>query len=378
MTTWPTVELGQVAHVVMGQAPPGSTYNTDGEGLPLIAGAGDFGADGISPKKFTSKPTRTCQAGDIVLSIRASIGDKVWADDAYCVGRGVAALRSTEAVEAQFLWHLLSHVEPDLSARARGATFRQVNREDIESLPVPLPPLEEQRRIADVLDRADALRAKRRAAIALLDTLPKALFRQMFGSVAQADASYGTKRLGGLAETSSGSTPTRSRAEYFDGPIPWVKSGELKGDEVLGTEERVSEQALSDFPMQKLDPGTVLVAMYGATAGEVSVLGIEGATNQAICAVSVVGSELRNRYLADYLSESTTTLKLMARGGAQPNLSQGMIRSLDIAVPPLDLQDKYGDMRQAVRVLKDRHVDALGQLDELFASLQQRAFRGEL
>jgi type I restriction enzyme S subunit len=77
----------------MGQAPNGQSYNERGEGLPLIAGAGDFNGLRISPKKFTTAPGKVSEPGDIILSIRASIGAKVWSDGEYCLGRGVAGLR---------------------------------------------------------------------------------------------------------------------------------------------------------------------------------------------------------------------------------------------------------------------------------------------
>lgn len=85
--------LADVCTIIMGQAPPGDSYNDRSLGLPLIAGAGDFKGDRLVPLKFTTRPSKTTIAGDIVLSIRASIGAKVWSDGEYCLGRGVAGLR---------------------------------------------------------------------------------------------------------------------------------------------------------------------------------------------------------------------------------------------------------------------------------------------
>ena len=163
--------LASVCDLTMGQAPAGDSYNTDGLGLPLIAGAGDFGETYPAAKKFTTAPGKLCAPGDIILGIRASIGEKVLADREYCLGRGVAGLRARRGLDDRYLWHWLTGIVPILAAKSKGATFKQVNREDIGELTLELPSLGEQRRIAEVLDRAEALRAKRRAALAQVDTL---------------------------------------------------------------------------------------------------------------------------------------------------------------------------------------------------------------
>ena len=107
----------------MGQAPPGDSYNAEGCGLPLIAGAGDFDGNRPAAKKFTTAPAKTCAPGDIVLGIRASIGAKVVADKEYCLGRGVAGLRAKEELNQRYLWHWLTRATPNLAAKGKGATF---------------------------------------------------------------------------------------------------------------------------------------------------------------------------------------------------------------------------------------------------------------
>ena len=181
--TWPMVALGDVAEITMGQAPKGDTYNDKADGLPLIAGAGDFADGEFKVKKYTHSPTKVCNIGDIILGIRATIGVKIVSDGTYCLGRGVAGVRPLPDLDARFLWHGLTHTNQDLARKARGATFVQVSRKDIAELSFPLPPLEEQRRIAGILDAADALRRRRREALALLDTLPGAIFAEMFGDL---------------------------------------------------------------------------------------------------------------------------------------------------------------------------------------------------
>lgn len=115
-----TVRLDDVCDIVMGQAPEGEAYNNDGVRLPLVAGAGDFGAVHPAPKKYTRVSPRACRPGDIILGVRASIGVRVLADREYCLGRGVAGLRARQALSDRYLWHWVAHMAPELTAKGRG------------------------------------------------------------------------------------------------------------------------------------------------------------------------------------------------------------------------------------------------------------------
>jgi type I restriction enzyme S subunit len=142
---YPKKRLDVVAEILMGQAPPGESYNLEGNGWPLLAGAGDFKGSHPVAKKFTTEAAKISMPGDIVIGVRASIGDKVVADREYCLGRGVAALRASAELHDRYLWHWLSSIKSSLEAKGKGATFKQVTKEDIAELEIPLPPLEEQR-----------------------------------------------------------------------------------------------------------------------------------------------------------------------------------------------------------------------------------------
>ncbi|XZT54652.1 restriction endonuclease subunit S [Acinetobacter baumannii] len=154
--SFPKIRLDQVCRITMGQAPSGDSYNFDGNGLALIAGAGDFGKETPEPKKYTTAAGKKSETGEIILCIRATIGDLNWSDKEYCLGRGVAGLFGhKDKLDQKYLWHWLKNVAPLLKSKGKGATFLQVTKEDICSLEIALPPLAEQRRIASILDKAD-------------------------------------------------------------------------------------------------------------------------------------------------------------------------------------------------------------------------------
>lgn len=179
----PKRRLGDICEVTMGQAPEGASYNTNGDGLPLVAGAGDLGDLVPKPNKYTTAASKLSNQGDIILCIRATIGDTNWSDQTYCLGRGVAGLRAKPNVlDQRFLWHFISARRTELEARGTGSTFKQVSRAEITEWLIPTPTLSEQQRIAAVLDKADSLRRKRQEAIHLGNEFLRAVFHQRFAT----------------------------------------------------------------------------------------------------------------------------------------------------------------------------------------------------
>jgi type I restriction enzyme S subunit len=247
----------------------------------------------------------------------------------------------------------------------------------VARIKIPLPPLPEQRRIAEILDKADVLRAKRRAALVQLDTLTQSIFLDIFGDPATNPKGWPVDALRSIAETTSGGTPRRDVDGYFGGAIPWVKSGELHQAVVSATEESLTERGLAESSAKLMPLGTVLVAMYGATVGAVAILGVEAATNQAVCCISP-SHTLTSEYLAHLLRKMAPSLLAKRVGGAQPNLSQELLRNLRIPVPPREVQRDFGQRLAVVAGLGRELETATARTDALFASLQHRAFRGEL
>jgi hypothetical protein len=175
------------------------------------------------------------------------------------------------------------------------------------------------------------------------------------------------KRLSSLANSYAGGTPDRSKPEYFDGDIPWVKSGEVNRRKITHTEERISEIGLSESAAKIAESGSVLVAMYGATAGKVARLKIDAAINQAVLSIRTVGDELDNDYLFWVIESSAEKLLSMCQGAAQPNLSKGLIDGLEIATPPLPEQRKIAAILTAV----DDKLDVISRQIEATQALKQ-------
>lgn len=128
--------LSDIAEVIMGQAPPGDSYNENNDGLPLLAGASDLGPELPSPSRFTSAAKKISEDGDIILCVRATIGKLNWSDGQYCLGRGVSGIRTRSKADSEFLYYYLAANERHLQSKGRGATFKQISKTDISELEI--------------------------------------------------------------------------------------------------------------------------------------------------------------------------------------------------------------------------------------------------
>lgn len=164
---------------------------------------------------------------------------------------------------------------------------------------------------------------------------------------------WSLKKLGEICFTTSGGTPSRKVASYYEGNIPWVKSGELDKGLITKTEEYISEQAVENSSAKIFPKGTLLIALYGATIGKLGFLGIDAATNQAIC--GIFKNEIIDlQFLKYYLFNKRNKLIEQGAGGAQPNISQTILKDLDVVVPPLPEQHRI-----------------VAKIEELFSSLDK-------
>ena len=165
----------------------------------------------------------------------------------------------------------------------------------------------------------------------------------------------------------AGGTPSRAeQSRYFEfGTIPWVKSGELRENLILDTEEHVTEVALQESNLRLVPAGALLVAMYGATVGRLGVLGVTATTNQAVCHIIPDPRIAVTRFLFHYLHHQVPSLIARSVGGAQPNISQGVIKDLAITLPGLEEQRRIADVLDQAEALRAKRRAALGEIETL-------------
>jgi type I restriction enzyme S subunit len=189
------------------------------------------------------------------------------------------------------------------------------------------------------------------------------------------------KPLAEIARTRSGGTPSRRRHEYFGGSIPWVKSGELGDGSVKATDEMITDLGLRESSAEVFPAGTLLIALYGATVGRLGVLEIDAATNQAVCAIMPHDAAM-TPFLWHVFRAMRSRLVAAAQGGAQPNISQAIVRGLLVPVPPPDERDRLvAEIEQQLSLIDSLGSavhSALKRSGALRQAILGCAFRGEL
>lgn len=181
---WRMVYLGDVCEIIAGQSPPGSTYRKTPEGLPFFQGKADFGLLHPVTRIWCVEPSKIALPGDILISVRAPVGPTNVADVECCIGRGLAAIRCGADADRDFILHALRMFESELTAKGAGSTFDAIKIDDLKKFVIHLPPFNEQKRIAAILNEQMAsVERARRAAIEQLnhiEAMPSALLRKAF------------------------------------------------------------------------------------------------------------------------------------------------------------------------------------------------------
>lgn len=188
-------------------------------------------------------------------------------------------------------------------------------------------------------------------------------------------------RMQEIAQWGSGGTPSRKVSEYYNGDISWVKTGELNDDYIFETEEHITQEAISHSSAKIYPTDTVVIAMYGATIGKVGILGIPAATNQA-CACAIVKPSTDYKYLFYYAQSQKDDFIKKGKGGAQPNISQEIIKFHKFPLPPLAEQQRIVDRIESLFAKLDEAKEKAQAVVDSFetrkAAILHKAFTGEL
>ncbi len=373
----------------MGQSPDSKTYNNTGEGLPFFQGKTDFGRRHPSVRIYCSDPKKVVDVGDILISVRAPVGPVNIADAKSCIGRGLAGLRSkNEVLDQDFLYFELLLNEKSIASLGSGSTFHAINKSQLADLEFDLPSLPEQKAIARVLTTVQDAIAEQENLIAKLKELKRSMMQHLFTHGTQGEVtkmteigeipeSWAIEKLGDICETSSGGTPSRTKKEYYSGHILWVKSGEMNDGYISDSEEKITREAVENSSAKLFESGTLLIAMYGATAGKTAIISREATTNQAVCGI-FKNSRVDLEFIRYALILRRGFLLDQRHGGAQPNLSQTSIRNLYIPLPKIEEQEKISNSLIAIEKKIVSTRVKLASYQSLFKTLLHELMSGEV
>jgi type I restriction enzyme S subunit len=300
-----------------------------------------------------------------------------------CIGRGVAAIRALEC--QPYLNRFLCTLRQRIFNSGKGSTFPSISQEQLACLQIPLPPLPEQKRIAAILDAADALRAKRRESIEQLDSLVQATFLEMFGDPVTNPRKWPITCLRDIANDTFRNGLSPSTKGSVAGQV--LTLGAITSGEFLFAERK---SACFDRPaaeVQTLSERTFLICRGNGNRDLVGIGAFPDRTSADVCFPdTMIGATpdcgiVHGRYLHRVWNSRSvrTQVESMARTtNGTYKVNQQMLASVAMPLPPLDLQTRFASIVESIEQQKARLKVHLAELDTLFASLQSRAFNGEL
>lgn len=369
---WKIVRLGdKIAEVIMGQSPPSNTYNEKGEGLPFLQGKMEFGEIYPSPVMYCSNPIKIAEPGDILISVRAPVGDVNLAPYRLCIGRGLAAIRFySKMANSRFYFYYLQKVKNFLENLGKGSTFKAVNKDDLVSLKIPLPPLPEQERIVEVLSCVDLAVQKVDEAIARAERLKKGLMQQLltkgighkdFRKVKIAFKEYSIPvswQVKNLLETSVikgriGWHGLKAEEYLENGDYYLVRGTEFENGRVLWEKcAYISQKRYEQDPNIQLREGDILVTKDGSI-GKVSF--IDKLPKKATLGTGVfVIRPLRNAYLPIYMFYIMQSefferfINVLKAGSTLSHLFQKDFTKFEFPLPPPSEQQRIAEMLSIV------------------------------
>jgi type I restriction enzyme S subunit len=307
------------------------------------------GERNLTKAGYDSCSARQFPAGSVVISSRAPVGYVAIAGQEMCTNQGCKTAVPPEDIDSRYLYWFLLFAKPDLERRASGTTFKEISAKRFAETWLWWPPLDEQRRIVEILEdrlsRLDAAGQSLERVSARARSLQVSQLRRMFESPEGHETT-----LGQVAHWGSGGTPrARTPAFYKGGTIPWVVSGDLKDNPLTVVPGKITQAGLSESTARWVPGAALLVAMYGATIGRLALTTEPVTTNQAVAHAVPHREVITADYLFWFLLSQRRQLVAAGQGGAQPNISQTVLRAWPIRLPSLVAQAEAVSSAQTMR-----------------------------
>ena len=391
---WNLVQLGEISTLINGDR--GRNYPSQEDfvdtGIPFINaghiqdGTIDFESmNYISEEKFNLLGGGKVKPDDILYCLRGSLGKTAIVPEISkgAIASSLVIIRPSERVRTDYLFHFLTSPvgQREVHKYDNGSSQPNLSAKSVKEYQIPLPPIAEQKRIAAILDKAESLRSLRRQTLAQLDILTQSIFLEMFGSPEKNLKSLLTTTLFQVSRRITDGTHQPPKWASYGIPFLFV-SNIVDGQIDFETQKFISEETHSDLMKRcPVEIGDVLYTTVGSYGNAALVSTTRKFSFQRhIAHIKPDLSKIEPLFLASMLQSPSVRRQVdkVARGVAQKTVNLADLKDLIIFLPPLPLQQEFARRVEAVEQLKATQRESLAHLDALFASLQHRAFRGEL
>lgn len=383
--------LGEIANFLSGNAWSASKFKPEGQ-LPIIriqnlgennASSFVYWDDNYDLKFIITK-------GDMLLSLSGSIKVDVWKGPDALLNQRIVKISPKQSISERWLYWQISNALLEIEKMGKLALVNNVSINDLKAFKVFLPPLEEQKRIVEVLGKADRLRQKDRQLLAHYDQLLQSVFLDMFGETNPDSANWEEVSIKDIAAPQKGSMRTGPfgsdllHSEFVDeGVFVLGIDNVVNNTFEWGKARFITELKYEKLKRYKVHPGDVLVSIM-ATTGRTAVVpnDMPEAINSKHLAAITLNRKLAEPIFLSYSlhSDPKVVFQLTAqnRGAIMNGLNLGIIKETKINLPPLSLQEQFAEITASINKQKSTVEATLTKSEELFQSLLQKAFKGEL
>jgi type I restriction enzyme S subunit len=390
------VPLGDVCTVIAGQSPDGSAYNNRQDGLPFYQGKKEFTDRFLGPATtWTTQVTKIAEANDILMSVRAPVGPINLSTERICIGRGLAAIRPKPGLDVGFLWYALLWMQPQITG-SEGAVFASINRNQICALSIPLPPLDEQKRIVAVLDEAfeGLSRARANAEANLADA--RELYERFLSGLMSSDSgswttySFGDPTVLQIVDGDRGANYPQKSDFMPEGHCLFLSTKNVRPDGFSFAEKMfISEDRDRALRKGKLRPRDVILTTRG-TIGNVAFFDETVPyehirINSGMLILRPNEEKVRAEFLFELLRSGVIKEQIAEHvsGAAQPQLPIRSLVKFSLPAPKsttgqLHIVEQLKRLSDETTHLVDEYLGLVQELDTLRQSLLQKAFSGEL
>ena len=354
---WKRVKLKEVTNIIMGQSPEAQDIKDFGN-IPFMQGNREFGSIYPNAVKFCDNSPKKSRIGDILLSVRAPVGAINVSDKVYAIGRGLCSICAT-SINSKFLMYFLMLIMQDTKKFGQGSTFDAITIQELKQLPVLLPPINTQNRIASYLDRKcaqiDAIIAKQQQIIEKLkeyklSVITEAVTKGLDPNVPMKDS--GVKWIGKIPEHwnilklqahTRMLTPMRDRPEKLDGDIPWVRIEDYDGKYISTSKEGlgVSLETVNEMNLKIYPVGSILCTS-SCDLGKCAIVTRELVSNQRFINI-IPDLDTNSDYLYYLMLSNAKRLNHLSTGTIQANLSRKAFEHLMVQFPPFAEQKEIAE-----------------------------------
>lgn len=335
--------------------------------------------DSITEEGLRNSASRLVPPGTVIIPTRMALGKAAITTRAMAINQDLKAAIPSESLNSRYLLHYFQSESETIERLGAGATVKGVTLDKLARLKIPLPPLNEQKRIAAVLDKADALRRQRQESLKLTEKLLQSAFIDMFGDPATNPKGWQLKELSALGSVDRGVSKHRPRnaPALLGGRYPLIQTGDVSK---AGLYIRAFKQTYSElgFKQSKLWPKGTLCITIAANIAQTGILDFDACFPDSVVGFTPFEHSAKSIYVHFLFGFLQAMLEKNAPQAAQKNINLAILRTLQVPAPPFALQEEFERVVLKIMILNENQKNSLTLAEAAFSSIQQRAFRGEL